>query len=307
MYNDNVFRWDDTAGKEAFQNAKNRYWADINGFSCDISAPDPNSYIGEINWNPYIDPELISDLEQAYFAPNDGENDCKVGHEKKTARSLSSTPSEGCYRNPCKVDNPWECDNVGNGIDGSKDLFGWGQLVTKVDDQMNLNSNKNKNDPWENNITRRNESGQHNSWGLYESRDWNTGNNSWVQSCQEIGSKKDDGWGHFKGNSQGRNKWDTKKSCNGDKSWGCSFIQKNEAPNNQGWGDCGRNSWGWKPRANHNNESRKTDFRRNSSSGGAWHNGSRKREGSHQYIHDYKSSRFRQDDNQTSHCWRGVK
>ncbi|XVF40832.1 hypothetical protein PTKIN_Ptkin01aG0148000 [Pterospermum kingtungense] len=304
MYNDNVQNWDDTAGKEAFQNAKNGYWAEINGFSGEISAPDPNAYIDEINWNPYIDPELIKDLEKEYFAPHDGEKDSKVGHENKTARSLSSTPSEGCNTNPCKVDNPWECNNVTHGIDGLKDLLGWGQLVIKVDDSMNLNSNKN--DPWEDNITRGNESVKRNPWGFNESRDWNTGNNSWVHSCQGTGFKKDDGWGHFKRNSQGRNEWDTKKLCNGNNSRQHSFIQQNGAPNNRGWGDCGRNSWGWKSRENHHIESRKSDFRRNSSSGGAWHIGSRKREGTHQYIPGYKSSRFRQDDNQTSRCWSRV-
>ncbi|XWS65759.1 hypothetical protein CRYUN_Cryun05aG0141000 [Craigia yunnanensis] len=295
-YSDNVLNWDDSAGKEAFQNAKKCYWAEINGFSCDISAPDPNAYIDEINWNPYIDPELIRDLEQEYFAPNDGEEDGKVGRENKMARNFSSAPLEECNTNPYKVDNPWECNNVTQVIDGSKNLLGWGQLVTKVDDSMNLNSNRNN--PWENSITHRNESGKHNSWGDYESRDWNTGNNSWGHSCQGIGSKKDDGWGDFKWNSWGRNQWDDKKLSNGDNSRERSFVQQNGDPNDRGWADCGRNSWGWKPRENHNIGSRKLDFRRTSSSG------SRKREGSHQYIPGYKSSRFQRDDNQTSHCWR---
>ncbi|XVF50748.1 hypothetical protein PTKIN_Ptkin04bG0128200 [Pterospermum kingtungense] len=104
--------------------------------------------------------------------------------------------------------------------------------------------------------------------------DWNPGNNSWVHSCQGTGFKKDDGWGHFKRNSQGRNEWDTKKLCNGNNSRQRSFIQQNGAPNNR------------------------EEI--------AWHIGSRKREGSHQYIPGYKSSRFREDDNQTSRCWSSV-
>ncbi|XVF24232.1 hypothetical protein REPUB_Repub13aG0110000 [Reevesia pubescens] len=292
-YNDNVHNWDDSAGEEAFQNAKKRYWAEINGFSYDISAPDPDAYIDEINWNPYIDPEMIRDLELEYFAPNNGEN--------KMARNLLSAPSEGCNADLSKVDNPWECNNDSQGIDGLKDLLGWGQLASKVDDSKNLNINGNN--PWENSITRGNESGKHNSWGDNGSRDWNNGNKSWSHSYQHIGSNKDDGRGDFKRNSWGSYQRDTKKLPNGDNRWDRSFLH-NGAPNDQEWGDCGRNSWGWKHWENHNIGSRKLDFRRTSSSGGAWHTGSRKREGSHQYIPGYKSSRFRRDDNQTSHCWR---
>ncbi|XVE99879.1 hypothetical protein REPUB_Repub03eG0239700 [Reevesia pubescens] len=302
-YNDNVLTWDDSAGEEAFQNAKRRYWAEISGFSCDISAPNPNSFIDEINWNPYIDPELIRDLEQEYFSPNNGEKDGKVELENKIARNLSSARIEGCNMIPYKVDNPWESDNVIQG--SSKDLLGWGQLVSEVDASRNLSGNGNN--LWENSITQGNDSGRHNSWGEYESRDWNTGKKSWGHSCQGIDSKKDNGWGGFKQNSWGRNQWDKKKLSNRDNSWECSFVQRNSAPNDQGWGDCGRNSWGWKPRENHNIGSRKLDFRRTSGSEEAWHSGSRKREGSHHYIPGYKSSMFQQDDNQTSHYWRSGK
>ncbi|XP_022764923.1 uncharacterized protein LOC111310075 [Durio zibethinus] len=298
-YSDNVLDWDDSAGEEAFQNAKKRYWAEINGFSCDISAPDPSSYIDEINWNPYIDPELIRDLEQECFAPNDGEN--------KVARNLSSPPSEGRNTNPSKVDNPWECKSDIQVIEGLNDLNGWGRSVSKVDNSRNLSSNGNN--PWDNSINWGNQSGRHNSWGDYGTRDWNAGNNSWGHSWQVIGSKKDGGWGDFKRNSWGRNQQDSKKLSNGYNSWDRSFAQHSGAPNDQGWGYCGRKrkSRVWKPRENHNIGSRKLDLRRTSSNGGAWHSGSRKREGSHQYIPRYESSRLQRDDNLTSHCWRSGK
>ncbi|XP_021295812.1 uncharacterized protein LOC110425270 isoform X1 [Herrania umbratica] len=302
-YNDNVLNWDDSAGEEAFQNAKKRYWAEINGLSCDIPTPDPDAFIDRINWNPHIDPELITDLEQEYFAPKD--KDGKVVLENKTVTNLSSAPSKGCNTNPCKVENPWECNNDIQGNSGLKDLEGWGQPVCKVDGSRNLNSNGNN--PWENSNTLGNESGKYNSWGDCGSRDWNTGNNSWGHSCQGVGSRKDDGWEEFKRKSWGRNQREYKKLPNGDNSWDRSFLEQNEAPNNQGWGDCGRNSWGWKQWENKNIRSRKLDFRKTSSSGRAWHGGSRKREGSHQYILGYNSHRFQRDENQTSHCWRSGK
>ncbi|XP_014489732.1 uncharacterized protein LOC106752545 [Vigna radiata var. radiata] len=61
---DNVVNWDDSAGKEAFENAKRKYWADINGFPCSISLPDPDIYIDNVDWNAIVDPELILDLER---------------------------------------------------------------------------------------------------------------------------------------------------------------------------------------------------------------------------------------------------
>lgn len=291
-HNNNVLNWDDSAGEEAFRNAKSQYWAKINGFSCDISAPDPNAYIEEINWNPYIDPELIRELEREYFAPpTEVEEDSVVEHENKITRNLSSAPTEECNTIPSKVDdNPWESNNVTQG--SSKDFISWGHLVLKVDDARNGNN------PWESSITQGNESGKHNSWGDYGSRDWNTGNNSWGHSYKGIDSKMDDGWGDFKRTSWGRNRQDAKELPNRNNSWERSYVQHNAG--------CDGNSWGRKAGGNHDVGSRKLDYK-SSSSGGAWHSGSRKREGFHQYTPDYKSSRFQQDDNQGNHYWRNTK
>lgn len=46
-----VTEWDDSAGKEAFINAKRRYWAKKNGLSCNTPPPDPDLYIDQINWD----------------------------------------------------------------------------------------------------------------------------------------------------------------------------------------------------------------------------------------------------------------
>ncbi|KAG5086123.1 hypothetical protein AAZX31_19G121600 [Glycine max] len=60
---EHVVNWDDSAGKEAFDNAKMRYWAEINGVPCNISLPDPNIYTDEVDWNAIVDPQLILDME----------------------------------------------------------------------------------------------------------------------------------------------------------------------------------------------------------------------------------------------------
>ncbi|XP_023636396.1 uncharacterized protein LOC17882013 isoform X2 [Capsella rubella] len=60
---DRVVEWDDSAGEAAFKNAKSRFWAEINGFTCDLSLPDPDVYIDDVDWDAEVDTELILDLE----------------------------------------------------------------------------------------------------------------------------------------------------------------------------------------------------------------------------------------------------
>ncbi|GAB4851679.1 hypothetical protein Ancab_031083 [Ancistrocladus abbreviatus] len=67
---DDVVKWNDSAGEEAFWNAKNRFWAEINGLPCDIKFPDPDIYIDEIDWDAEINPELLLDLEREPAIPN---------------------------------------------------------------------------------------------------------------------------------------------------------------------------------------------------------------------------------------------
>lgn len=58
-----VMQWDDSAGREAFYNAKDRFWAKINDLPCNTDLPSPDTYIDQIDWNPTIDPNLVSSLE----------------------------------------------------------------------------------------------------------------------------------------------------------------------------------------------------------------------------------------------------
>ncbi|OAY40357.1 uncharacterized protein LOC110622468 [Manihot esculenta] len=70
---ENIVQWNDSAVEEAFHNAKNRFWAKINGLHCDISLPDPDIYIDEIDWNSNIDPELYLDLDREPKYPDEKE------------------------------------------------------------------------------------------------------------------------------------------------------------------------------------------------------------------------------------------
>ncbi|KAM7271984.1 hypothetical protein ACFE04_031198 [Oxalis oulophora] len=68
---DNILQWNDCAAKEAFNNAKNRFWSEVNGFPCNIPPPDPDKYIDKIDWDSEIDPELLLDLEKDPEIPDE--------------------------------------------------------------------------------------------------------------------------------------------------------------------------------------------------------------------------------------------
>eukprot|EP01018_Ginkgo_biloba_P038910 Gb_19719 [translate_table: standard] len=52
IYED-ILNWKDSAGEEAFSNAKQRYWAQYNGINCEIALPNPDLYIDEIDWDSH--------------------------------------------------------------------------------------------------------------------------------------------------------------------------------------------------------------------------------------------------------------
>ncbi|XP_039127899.1 uncharacterized protein LOC120263982 [Dioscorea cayenensis subsp. rotundata] len=58
-----VQEWDDSAGLEAFQNANFCQWAKINNCQCNIPLPDPDMYIDDVDYDVFIDPELVADLD----------------------------------------------------------------------------------------------------------------------------------------------------------------------------------------------------------------------------------------------------
>ncbi|KAF8398318.1 hypothetical protein HHK36_017245 [Tetracentron sinense] len=174
---ENVVQWNDSAGEEAFHNAKNRFWAEINGLPCDISLPDPDVYIDNIDWNSKVDPELLLDLDEEPVPFDEEEKDGKVGfvgdslfflnrpvpcagwgdaEEDLVRMANNSSPSPGFGdrdRNVDKKDNPWEpSDNPwdrsfsqSNGAvkdrtwgDHRDNSWGWNKWKNDVNDSENL-------------------------------------------------------------------------------------------------------------------------------------------------------------------------
>ncbi|XP_024177712.1 uncharacterized protein LOC112183569 [Rosa chinensis] len=69
----NVARWNDSAAKEAFENAKTRFLAKIKEVPCNVQSPDPDAYIDEIDWSDSGNPELVLDEAESNEWRSEGE------------------------------------------------------------------------------------------------------------------------------------------------------------------------------------------------------------------------------------------
>uniref|UniRef100_A0A6N2M5V9 Uncharacterized protein n=1 Tax=Salix viminalis TaxID=40686 RepID=A0A6N2M5V9_SALVM len=304
----NILNWDDSAGEEAFHNAKNRFWAEINGVSCVISPPDPNLYIDEINWNVCIDPEVIKDLEQDLFVPDEGDTDTggKVGRKNNKRKDFVSIPSNGCLENTDDVKNPWESNN---NMQSSLSLIDKAKSWNQQDSDTNKCSNLNNIDnPWERGFSQESEVVKGKPWGVCgnkswgwnhsenhadQSNDWNNNSNPWQRSCQGVGPSNDKGRGNLRDSSRAYNRHESKKWINS----GASKDRK--------WEDNVSNSQGWKQWDNYGKNTKGLDFRKHGGGWETWNEGSWQREGARQHITGYKSTRFQGDGYQTGHSWSG--
>lgn len=287
---ENVVKWDDSAGEEAFHNAKRRYWEKINGLPCETPPPDQAMYIDEIDWKPNIDARLISDLDREYFNPNETESNEK---SESIVKEVDNSDA-GCDPG----NNPWE-RGLFQRVDTLKGASSnWGQY----DKSINL---KNVNNPWEQSRSEAVESLNNNSWQRWadESLGWNQAskynkhssdaNISWNRNCQELGYdgkkgwRREDwtiGWNHL--NISGH---ESRRSGNTVNTWQSNFASQVGAPWNKGWID-------WEEKQLENNDSRGPSL-----------SSCRKREGSFQHRSRYKTSRFQADDHGTAYQWQKEK
>lgn len=166
---DNVVQWNDSAGEEAFNNAKNRYWAEINGLPCNISLPDPDTYIDEIDWSSDVDPELILDLDrepkdldqrnkedegvilgslllnQPFSCTGWGDAEEEV---QKNADSALRPGYGNCDKAVGNVENPWESNVTQNSISWEEN--GWGNHWVDASGWKNTHRNDANYNGWEN-------------------------------------------------------------------------------------------------------------------------------------------------------------
>lgn len=132
---ENVIKWDDSAGGEAFSNAKKRFWAEINGFHCDIPLPDPNLYIDQIDWDSETGSQHLSDFErEPILAPNlDVDHDPVVifgdtllpnGGYATTGWGDEDENFKAAQANSSSANHGWVQD-WGNSFDNNGTAIGW--------------------------------------------------------------------------------------------------------------------------------------------------------------------------------------
>ncbi|KAJ6304195.1 hypothetical protein OIU77_017963 [Salix suchowensis] len=184
---ENVVQWNDSAGEEAFHNAKSRFWAEINGLPCNISLPDPDIYIDQIDWNSNVDPELVLDLERE---PKDGDETSKREEVVIIGSSLL-------------LNQPYSC-------------AGWGEVeeeFQKVPDLAldpghgDFNHTVTKDDiPWEKNVTHPSEAINEDGWGNWWNDSCGWGNREWEANNDQKNVSDGTGghWGTWDGQDRKR-------------------------------------------------------------------------------------------------------
>ncbi|KAE9621451.1 hypothetical protein Lal_00042060 [Lupinus albus] len=332
----NVFDWNDSAAEEGFEIAKKRYWANINSLPCDISLPDPDSYIHQIDWNPYIDPELIKEADSAYFALPDEEqsNDVKNKRTKSYGEDenpweCTDTPHSGVLENKVQGEidiknkrtkiseddeNPWE----GAGTPCSRVLEnkdrGGNQWDYHVGDSANVD---NTNNPWESSIAHGNEGltdngwhgGRIKSWGSNEGRDnknqyrdWSTGYSLRGNDCLGIPSQIDKGWGKVRDGSWcQKQQQQSRNLAYVGEPWECKSSQHTR------WRNRRANVSGTEEQLENACVSGDLQSRRNYEGRTAWNQRFQRRGGFNRHDFGYNGSQFQRVDRvdrQTDHYWR---
>ncbi|EXB93952.1 hypothetical protein L484_015497 [Morus notabilis] len=292
---DGVVKWNDSAGEEAFNNAKSRYWAKINGLPCDISLPDPDIYIDNIDWDASIDPEPFLDLERESIPSesdesNQGERVVILGHALLMDQSFS--------------------------------CIGWGdteEAFQKVTEAQNAGGSDNWKIPWEQRCDWRNKDirGDHQGWG-YNSNGWGNGFNRWGSNCDNSGRAYGDHWATWGANSCNKDGlgWNNSRyKASRFRRWGSNCDNSGRAYGDHWatWGanSCNKDGLDW-----NNSRYKPSRFRRWGSncdnSGRAygdhwatWGANSCNKDGSGWNNSRYKASRFHCENYQTTdHGWR---
>ncbi|KAI7749725.1 hypothetical protein M8C21_010893 [Ambrosia artemisiifolia] len=72
---DNIIKWNDSAGKEAFEKAKNNFYAAMHNLPSNSGSLDADIYIDNINWDSEVDENLMLDLDSDRVVPDSNSKD----------------------------------------------------------------------------------------------------------------------------------------------------------------------------------------------------------------------------------------
>eukprot|EP00252_Welwitschia_mirabilis_P014221 TRINITY_DN31306_c0_g1_i1.p1 TRINITY_DN31306_c0_g1~~TRINITY_DN31306_c0_g1_i1.p1 ORF type:complete len:513 (+),score=80.50 TRINITY_DN31306_c0_g1_i1:325-1863(+) len=79
---EHILKWDDSGALEAFQMAKQRYWAHRHGHSSEIPLPSPDLYIQEIDWDYH--PQAGTEVPERHHSSSPEE--CKKPYRRRGYR-----------------------------------------------------------------------------------------------------------------------------------------------------------------------------------------------------------------------------
>ena len=209
-----VVNWDDSAGKEAFDNAKSRFWAEINSLPCNIPLPDPNMYIDDVDWNSSIDPELLLGLEKASF-----EEDARdeVGSlSQSQLQDLPICPTGWEVDEEEKPTDPLSAAVAGGwgyDLQENKGVDSWEQHFAPVEPAQEYEWQHCQNDSWGWNQRERYGGDLHNSgkgrgggngnWGAWDGYNRRRENMSWSKTNAHHGNQMNRGRGNNRGRRRG--------------------------------------------------------------------------------------------------------
>nr|XP_017251774.1 PREDICTED: uncharacterized protein LOC108222367 [Daucus carota subsp. sativus] len=141
---ENVLNWDDSGAKDALFVAHERFCSMINSLPCEHPLPDPDMYIDNIDWNPEIDPGLISELE-------------KESRYHDVEENSSSDKILGCDENRNTVDNPLESHLLEDKVDIKDSVQGRNNCGAILESKNTMNL-------WEHNVPNSDESTKEKRW-----------------------------------------------------------------------------------------------------------------------------------------------
>lgn len=262
---DNVVKWNDSAGELTFCEAKKQFWNKINDFPTDVPEPDLDMYDEEIDWNPKVDPELVKELDLAYFNPDEAG---KLESYNAIKRNDGFAP--GCILG-LDNNNPWEHNK---NDDSNNKTYGW--------DCSSKSENKNISDPWERGVTQDDREVK-DKWGGGESSSWHK-DVTWENGARNLGNYESS-WGGGANNSWHYNQYNNR-------------APSRERGNYRGNNSFGRGQW----RGQHD-AGNSQGVQKHNGSGWGLNTSCRKRE-DEQYTRNYKSARLQYDDYREGYQYR---
>ncbi|PIA48288.1 hypothetical protein AQUCO_01400704v1 [Aquilegia coerulea] len=308
-----IYQWDDSAGAEAFHNAKKRFWAEINGRPIDNSLPDPDMHIDKIDWNKEeaeMDPELYKDLENVFVVPDDVkagfvDNSLYCNDQPIVPTGWGDDELDGNNKDASNKDNPWASQS------GCWDDLPWGlrSLLKPVitfgcsdgedDPSKAANSTacnpslqdgdkktSNNNNPWEKNS------------GGWEGVPW--GPSSQLNNTTNESGNLNCSWNNNNPWEGSAGSWEPIPSSQVN-----STTNQLENPWEGRAGDWEGVQWG--PSSQVNSTTNQLENLNYSGNSGSWKSGNdnwRKRESEGQQMSRYKTTRYPGKDYQTNQGWK---